>query len=83
MFDCLSRWTYHDAGEDESGLNTNGLVQTYPPGGYLVLLPNTRGAAKVLLDFLYSNTWLDRGTRAVILDLTTYNANINLFCVIK
>ena len=46
-------------------------------------MPSTRASAIAALTFLQNNTWLDRGTRAVILDLTTYNANINLFCVIK
>ena len=27
--------------------------------------------------------WIDRGTRLVIADFTVYNANINLFCVVK
>ena len=32
---------------------------------------------------LKENLWLDRGTRAVFIDFTVYNANINLFCVIR
>jgi len=32
---------------------------------------------------LFMNLWLDRATRAVFVDFTVYNANINLFCVIK
>ena len=27
--------------------------------------------------------WIDRGTRAVLIDFTVYNANINLFCIIQ
>lgn len=33
--------------------------------------------------FFQQNLWLDRGTRAVFMDFTVYNANINLFCIIK
>lgn len=29
------------------------------------------------------NRWITRGTRAVIIDFTVYNANVNLFCVAK
>jgi len=29
------------------------------------------------------NLWIDRGTRAVFVDFTVYNANINLFCVVR
>ena len=27
--------------------------------------------------------WIDRSTRVVMVDFTTYNANANLFCVVK
>ena len=27
--------------------------------------------------------WIDRSTRIVMVDFTVYNANINLFCVVK
>jgi hypothetical protein len=30
-----------------------------------------------------TNRWLTRGTRVVFIDFTLYNANINLFCVVK
>ena len=36
-----------------------------------------------ILEDLKANTWLDRGTRAVMLDFTVYNANINMFCQIR
>jgi hypothetical protein len=32
---------------------------------------------------LQDNLWLDRGTRAVFIDFSVYNANINLFCIIR
>ncbi len=27
--------------------------------------------------------WIGRGTRYIVIDFTIYNANVNLFCVIK
>lgn len=39
--------------------------------------------ASAEIQSLKTNFWLDRGTRAVFLDFTVYNANINLFCQIK
>ena len=27
--------------------------------------------------------WIDRSTRVVMVDFTVYNANVNLFCVVK
>ena len=32
---------------------------------------------------LFVDLWIDRGTRAVFIDFTVYNPNINLFCVVK
>lgn len=36
-----------------------------------------------ILASLRENLWIQRGTRAIFIDFTVYNANINLFCVIK
>ncbi len=36
-----------------------------------------------LVNTMLNNYWLDRGTRAVFLDFTVYNANINMFCGIR
>ena len=46
-------------------------------------LGSRRNETDVILADLKSNLWLDRGTRAVFIDFTVYNANINLFCVIR
>lgn len=35
------------------------------------------------MDHLFEKLWVDRGTRAVFVDFSVYNANINLFCVIR
>ena len=36
-----------------------------------------------LIESLKDNLWIDRATRAVFIDFTVYNANINLFCVVR
>lgn len=35
-----------------------------------------------ILQYLFDNTWLDCLTRAVFVEFTVYNANVNLFCII-
>ena len=35
-----------------------------------------------VLEYLYSNTWMDTYTRAVFVEFTVYNANVNLFCIV-
>lgn len=42
-----------------------------------------RSQTKDILADLRKNLWIQRATRAVFIDFTVYNANINLFCVIK
>jgi hypothetical protein len=42
-----------------------------------------RAQSEAILQDLKDNLWLDRGTRAVMLDLTVYNANINMFSQIR
>lgn len=34
------------------------------------------------LEYLFSNKWLDKYTRAIFVEFTVYNANVNLFCII-
>uniref|UniRef100_A0A3P8X4U0 Polycystin-2 n=1 Tax=Cynoglossus semilaevis TaxID=244447 RepID=A0A3P8X4U0_CYNSE len=46
-------------------------------------LSRTREESAVQLRFLKDHLWLDRGTRAVFLDFSVYNGNINLFCIIR
>lgn len=42
-----------------------------------------QGDAASVIQNLMNNLWIDRGTRVVFIDFTVYNANINLFCVIR
>lgn len=58
-------------------------MASYGGGGYAKNLAHTRAETEEILENLKSNLWLDRGTRAVFLDLTVYNGNINLFCQLK
>jgi len=77
-----SAWTYQS--EDElDGSSHWGLISTYGGGGFVQDLRTTKAASLAIIDDLKQNLWLDRGTRAVFVDFTVYNANINLFCVIR
>uniref|UniRef100_G3TAP4 Uncharacterized protein n=1 Tax=Loxodonta africana TaxID=9785 RepID=G3TAP4_LOXAF len=35
-----------------------------------------------ILQYLFDNTWLDTLTRALFVEFTVYNANVNLFCIV-
>ena len=42
-----------------------------------------RNESQAIVHELKENLWINRGTRAVMVDFTVYNANINLFCVVN
>ena len=77
----MFRWEYST--EDElDGRSFRGRVTTYQGGGFTKLLAGEKALSKDIIADLKANLWLDRGTRAVFIDFTVYNANINLFCIV-
>jgi len=76
-----SAWKYQTA-KDLNGGSFWGRMATYQGGGYTQLLSNNSAESKEILAELKKNLWVDRGTRAVMIDFTVYNANINLFCIV-
>ncbi|KAG7279838.1 hypothetical protein CRUP_013748, partial [Coryphaenoides rupestris] len=69
--------------ERDQGLCTLGLLTTYSGAGYYQDLNTTKEESAAVLSELMANLWLDRGTRAVFVDFSAYNANINMFCVLR
>ncbi|XP_048407503.1 polycystin-2-like protein 1 [Stegostoma tigrinum] len=75
-------WTYYS--ESDLGGSTHwGKLTVYGGGGYYQDLKTTLAESAAILQNLKDSLWLDRGTRAVFIDFSVYNANINLFCVIR
>lgn len=61
-----------------------GRINSYSgDGGYIVNLSLNKSVAVEKIEMLKKNLWIDRGTRAVFIDFTTYNPNINLYVVTK
>ncbi|NXG31775.1 PK2L2 protein, partial [Dromaius novaehollandiae] len=60
-----------------------GYVGLYSNGGFIFTLPKSKQESMEKLVFLRQNSWLTRGTRVVFIDFSMYNANINLFCIIR
>ncbi|CAL8257105.1 unnamed protein product [Lota lota] len=75
-------WTYHTEKEIKGSAHW-GLLTSYSGAGYYQDLNTTKDESAAMLSELIDNLWLDRGTRAVFVDFSTYNANINMFCVIR
>lgn len=74
---------YYQSADKLDTSSYSGIMATYGGGGYVKNLASTREETEEILENLKSNLWLDRGTRAVILDLTIYNGNINMFTQLK
>ncbi|KAM7305363.1 polycystin-2 [Ixodes scapularis] len=77
-----SAWTYHSEKELD-GADHWGMLSSYSGAGYYADLGITKDAALQVMAELKDNLWIGRATRAAFLDFTVYNANVNLFCVIK
>ncbi|KAL7990360.1 hypothetical protein Chor_013790 [Crotalus horridus] len=75
-------WQYYTE-EELDGSSHWGRLTSYSGGGYYVDLKITREESAETLQLLKENLWLDRGTRVVFMDFSVYNANINLFCVLR
>ncbi|KAG8135253.1 hypothetical protein E2320_008295 [Naja naja] len=75
-------WQYYTE-QELDGSSHWGRLTSYSGGGYYVDLKITREESAETLQDLKENLWLDRGTRVVFMDFSVYNANINLFCVLR
>ncbi|XP_041663058.1 polycystic kidney disease protein 1-like 2 [Cheilinus undulatus] len=59
-----------------------GKIELYRGGGFVAELgPDLQNASRYEQD-LFRNKWLDVYTRAIFVEFTVYNANVNLFCIV-
>ncbi|GAB0195474.1 polycystic kidney disease protein 1-like 2 [Grus japonensis] len=80
--DLSSAWHY----QSQSKLRGHpvwGKLAVYRGGGYLIHLGTDPKNASRILQYLFNNVWLDTFTRAVFVEFTVYNANVNLFCIVS
>ena len=76
------RWRYQSVKELE-GNSHWGMLATYSGAGSIQNLREMRNESLAIIRELKEGLWIGRGTRYISLDFTLYNANINLFCVVK
>mgnify|MGYP001810735718 CR=1 FL=1 len=69
--------------DPKGGSSASGLVGVYPGNGFAINLPSTTTAALAVLQDLQNNIWIDEYTRAIVIDFTVYNGNVNLFNQIR
>lgn len=58
-------------------------MNTYGGGGFVTFLSQDADQTQTIIKNLFRDFWIDRATRAIFVDFTVYNANINLFCQVK
>ncbi|XP_078256897.1 polycystin-1-like protein 2 [Rhinoraja longicauda] len=58
-----------------------GKLAMYRGGGYIAELGADAQDAYRVLQYMFDNSWLDTYTRAIFVEFTVYNANVNLFCI--
>ncbi|NWW09404.1 PK1L2 protein, partial [Oreocharis arfaki] len=80
--DLSSAWQYQSQSKLR-GHPSWGKLAIYGGGGYVIHLGTDPKNASRILQYLFNNVWLDTFTRAVFVEFTVYNANVNLFCIIS
>ena len=78
----MYRWIFHTA-EELGSSPQHGRLAIYHGGGYVHDLVGGYSSALDIVGELRENGWLDRGTRVVFIDFSLYNANVNLFCIVR
>lgn len=62
-------------------LSPSGSIALYSGGGYVGDLGKYPAASYKLINELVKHNWFDSHTRAIFLELTVYNAQVNLFAI--
>ncbi len=75
-------WQYVPASEMR-GVPTLGKLTYYGGGGFVATLDNNEKITFDIIEELKNNTWIDRHTRAIFLEFTIYNPNVNLFSFVS
>ncbi|XP_035695813.1 polycystic kidney disease protein 1-like 2 [Branchiostoma floridae] len=71
-------YSYTQSGEIES-YPVEGIMAIYTGGGYVVHLDGNKEESLQRTQQLQQEGWLDRKTRAVAVEFSVYNAQVNLF----
>uniref|UniRef100_H3A3K9 Polycystin 1, transient receptor potential channel interacting n=1 Tax=Latimeria chalumnae TaxID=7897 RepID=H3A3K9_LATCH len=67
---------------DLTGVWYWGWLSLYDSGGYIEEMGRTAEESTAILGDLESKKWLDKMTRAVFIEFTQYNANVDLYTVV-
>ena len=60
-----------------------GLISKYGSSGYVVQLDILKYKSQAILASMRANDWISRETRAVFIDFSVYNTNLDLVLVVR
>ena len=84
IFTSQEAWSYRTYEQlNSSSLTHFGKSGHYPGDGFTQLLKADKKVAQLTIEELKQNFWIEMGTRVVFIDFTVYNANMNMFAVVK
>nr|KAF6448369.1 polycystin 2 like 2, transient receptor potential cation channel [Rousettus aegyptiacus] len=99
MSECYAKYTSENEDISDFGLNSDtewkyssatvssprhwGFLGVYQNGGYIFTLSKSKSETKSKFVTLRQNSWITRETRVIFIDFSLYNANVNLFCIIR
>jgi len=81
-FTGADAWRYQSP-KELGGSDYWGKIATFSGGGAVQNMDLRKNNTEAIIRELREFLWIDRATRLVAIDFTVYNANVNLFCVIK
>ncbi|XP_066271638.1 polycystin-1-like protein 2 [Branchiostoma lanceolatum] len=71
-----SPWVYQNP---SNALSTAAEMSSYDSGGYVAELGDSYEAALETIEGQEKSNWIDRYTRAILVEFTLFNANVNFF----
>ena len=77
---CPKPWRYQDAGVSDT-VPKWGQFSFYPGGGFVADLGYENATGFSIIENLKTNDWLDRQTRAVIVEFSAFNPSVNVLCI--
>ena len=77
---CPQPWRYKTPQEISSG-KIRGRYKQYEGGGYIAILGYDEETAERVVTEASGHRWVDRRTRAVMVEFTVFNANTNLVSI--
>lgn len=80
-----SAWNYQfGKGNDDDGVDyVEGEFGYYPTNSFGQVLFLDKHLNEAILQELYDGKWIDRGTRAIIVEFSLFNANLDIFCFVQ